>query len=113
MRTLSERDVAALLSVTSELAALEDGVPFPPHLLGRLGELVGGADVAYNELDRAQERSVSYVSSTGDPSATGMLTDDEQREFFRVVPGHPVCSRRAATQEWTSALKVSDFSSLR
>jgi DNA-binding NarL/FixJ family response regulator len=113
VRTLSERDVAALLSVTSELAALEDGVPFPSHLLGRLGELVGGADVAYNELDRAEERSVSYVSSAGDPAATGMLTDDQEREFFRVVPGHPVCSRRVATQEWTSALKVSDFLSLR
>jgi DNA-binding NarL/FixJ family response regulator len=113
LRTLPERDVAALLSVTGELAALDDARPFPPHLLGRLGEVVGGANVAYNELDRARERSVFYASSVDDASATEAVTDEEQREFFRLVLEHPVCGRRKATQDWTSVLKVSDFSSLR
>jgi len=113
LRTLPERDVAALLAVTGELAALDEGFPFPPHFLERLGEIVGGAEVVYNELDRARERSVVYASSVDDASASEALTDEESREFFRLVRQHPVCGRRTATQEWTSVLKVSDFASLR
>ncbi len=113
MRTLPERDVAALLSVTGELAALDDGLPFPPHLLERLGELVGGCDVAYNELDRARERSVFLATSDGETSDGGEATDDEMREVFRLLRGHPVCGRRKVAGEWTSVLKVSDFLSLR
>jgi DNA-binding CsgD family transcriptional regulator len=50
MRTLAEPDVKALLSVVADLAVLGDVVPFPPNLLRRVGELVGGADVSFTDL---------------------------------------------------------------
>jgi DNA-binding CsgD family transcriptional regulator len=111
MRTLAERDVKDLLSVVADLAVLDDLLPFPPHLLRRVGELMGGADVSYSVLDRARQRSMFQAGSDGFQSDAS--TDGEDREFFRLVGEHPLCSRRTRYDEWTSVLKVSDFSSQR
>ena len=111
MRTLAERDVTGLLSVVAEIAVLEDVRLFPPDLLRRLGDLVGGADVFYCELDRLRQRSMFEASSEGDESDAP--SEDEAREYFRLVHEHPVCSHRTRTDDWTSVLKVSDFSSQR
>jgi DNA-binding CsgD family transcriptional regulator len=111
LRTLAERDVKALLSVVADLAVLDDALPFPPDLLRRAGELVGGADVAYSELDRLRQRSIFQTSSDGDESDEP--SEGEAQEYFRLAADHPVCSRRTRTDNWTSALKVSDFSSQR
>jgi DNA-binding CsgD family transcriptional regulator len=111
MRTLAERDVKALLSVIAELAVLDDVRPFPTDLLRRTGDLIGGAEVSYSELDRLRQRSIFQASSDGDESDAP--SDDEARAYFRLANEHPVCSRRAAADDWTSVLKVSDFSSQR
>jgi hypothetical protein len=111
VRTLAERDVTGLLSVVAEIAVLEDVRLFPPDLLRRLGDLVGGADVFYCELDRLRQRSIVEASSEGDESDAP--SEDKAREYFRLVNEHPVCSHRTRTDDWTSVLKVSDFSSQR
>jgi len=111
MRTLAERDVKALLSVVAELAVLDDVRPFPTDLLRRTGDLIGGADVSYSELDRLRQRSIFQASSDGDESDAP--SGDEARAYFRLANEHPVCSRRTAADDWTSVLKVSDFSSQR
>jgi DNA-binding NarL/FixJ family response regulator len=111
MRTLAERDVKDLLSVVADLAVLDDLLPFPPHLLRRVAELMGGADVSYSELDRARKRSMLQAGSDGFQSDAS--TEDEDREFFRLVGEHPICGRRTRSGEWTSVLKVSDFASQR
>ena len=102
-----------MLSVTGELAALDDALPFPPHLLVRLRELIGCTNVSYSELDRAREQLIFQASSAGDAGSTVAISVDDLRDFFRLVPGHPTCSRRTDANDWTSALKVSDFSCLR
>lgn len=111
MRTLAERDVTGLLSAVAEIAVLDDVRPFPPDLLRRLGELVGGADVFYSELDRLQQRSIFEATSEGDESDAP--SEEEARRYFRLVNEHPVCSRRTRADDWTSVLKVSDFVSQR
>src|SRR4051812_48152435 len=107
MRTLAERDVKALLSVVAELAALDDAVPFPEELLRHAGDLVGGAEVCFSELDRLRQRP---VSPDGDPDVD---VDEESRTYFRLAHQHPVCSRRTLSDDWTSVLKVSDFATQR
>jgi DNA-binding CsgD family transcriptional regulator len=110
VRTLAERDVTDVLSVVAEIAVLDDARPFPPYLLRRLGELVGGADVAYSELDRSRQLSIFYARSDSDESdASG----DGARDYFRLAHEHPVCSRRTRIDDWTSVLKASDFASQR
>ena len=111
MRTLAERDVTGLLSVVAEIAVLDNVRPFPPGLLRRLGDSVGGADVFYSELDRLRQRSIFEASSEGDENDAP--SQDEAREYFRLVDEHPVCSHSTRTDDWTSVLKVSDFSSQR
>jgi len=111
MPTLAERDVKALLSVVAELVVLDDVRPFPTDLLRRTGDLIGGADVSYSELDRLRQRSIFQASSDGDESDAP--SGDEARAYFRLANEHPVCSRRTAADDWTSVLKVSDFSSQR
>jgi len=58
-----------------------------------------------------RQRSSFQASSDGDESDAP--SDDEARAYFRLANEHPVCSRRTAADDWTSVLKVSDFSSQR
>jgi DNA-binding NarL/FixJ family response regulator len=111
VRTLAERDVTDVLSVVAEITVLDDVRPFPPYLLRRLGELIGGADVAYSELDRSRKMPISYTNSEGVESDES--SKDEARDYFRLADQHPVCSRRTRIDDWTSVLKASDFSSQR
>src|SRR6266436_5406954 len=110
MRTLAERDVKALLSVVADLALLDDARPFPPELLRRTGELVGGADVSYREADRLRQRSIVQASPDGGESDDPF--EDEVRDL-RLADVRPACSRGVRVDDWTSVLKVSDFSSRR
>src|SRR5712691_8262884 len=110
VRKLAERDVKALLSVVADLVALDDARPFPPDLLRRAGELVGGADVSYREADRLRQRSIVQASPDGGESDDPF--EDEVRDL-RLADARPACSRGVRVDDWTSVLKVSDFSSRR
>lgn len=109
---MAERDVRALLSVVAELALLDDARPFPPELLQHAGALIDCEDVMYSELDRVRKRSVFATASFGEEFVPPE-SDDVEREFFRLLKQHPVCSRRTASDDWTSVRKVSDFASQR
>ena len=76
MRTLGERDAAALASVTAELAVLDDAEPFPPHFLGRLAELLASRDACYCELDRRRQRSL-FASWWEDGDGASEVPDDD------------------------------------
>jgi DNA-binding NarL/FixJ family response regulator len=111
VRTLAERDLTGLLSAVAEIAVLDDARPFPPGLLRRLGDLLGGADVSYSELDRLRQLSMFYATSDGEESDDP--SEDDAIDYFRLVEQHPVCSRRTRADDWTSVHKVTDFSSQR
>jgi DNA-binding CsgD family transcriptional regulator len=114
VRTLSERDVAALLASTAELVALEDADPFPPHFLRRLAGLLGNDDAGYSELDRGQQRSLHQSWwSVDDDGGTEGPRDDEGGPYWRLRHSHPVCGYRERTSDWTSVRKISDFATQR
>jgi DNA-binding NarL/FixJ family response regulator len=111
--TLPERDVAPLLRLVSELETLDDPLPFPASLLARLADLIPATVVAYNELDRVNERAL--FASWFAEGEQGMVADDETYAagYFRLRHQHPACSRRDRTGDFTSPWKVSDFATLR
>ncbi len=109
MRTLSERDAAALLSVTTELAALEDVEPFPAHFMRLLGDVVGAWNASYSELDRRRELIVGGHWWTDGESGTAAAGERGPDDFWRLWRDHPVCGHWERTNDWTPALKVSDF----
>jgi DNA-binding CsgD family transcriptional regulator len=111
VRTLAERDIQALLSVVTELAALDDARPFPPELLHHAGELVGNADVSYCELDRARKRFIFAADEYGEHFGPQPAELDER--FFSLVGQHPVCSRRTKHDDWTTVRMVTDFATQR
>jgi len=113
VRTLSERDVAALLGLTAELVALEDADPFPPHFLGRLAELIGNPEAAYCELDRDRQSVIRNVSWADGDEVTEGPSDDEEGPYWRLRHSHPVCGYRERTRDWTSVRKISDFATQR
>ena len=113
---LSEQDASALLDFVSELRELDDQFPFPPRLVARLLDLIAADCVSYSELDPARRCSILQVwheldaddqlSWDSDPSFVGDL-------WWQLRDTHPLCSRRSATGDWTTARKVSDFVTLR
>jgi DNA-binding CsgD family transcriptional regulator len=120
VRTLSARDAATLLAVTAELGAMDDALPFPPHFLAKLAELVPG-EVNYSEADLAREL---FLNATwwGEGEAGSMVTagleggerpDDGRRAYWRLRHQHPTCGYRECTSDWTSVRKVSDSMSMR
>ena len=113
MRTLPERDVAALLSVVGELAALDDALAFPPHFLERLGRLMNCSAVGYSELDRARKRSVLQCEWVEGEGLVTPPSEHDEDEVFRLLFQHPVCGYRTRTWDWTSPYKISDFATLR
>ena len=57
---MRHREVAELVAFVHDAAELESSLPFPPELVGRLGEFVPGAEiVTYCELDW-ERRRVAY-----------------------------------------------------
>lgn len=116
MRRLSGQDASALLGFVSELQELNDPLPFPPRLVARLLDLIAADCVNYSELDPARRCSILQVwheldaddqlSWDSDPSGEGDLR-------WQLRATHPLCSRRSASGDWTTARKVSDFVTLR
>jgi len=116
--TLSERDAAALLAFVSELRHLDDPLPFPPRLLGRLNSLIDADRVNYVELDPVERAGILEVAHRADGETAVLVGNEDwpepERElFWSLRPTHPVCGYRASTGDWTTVLKVSDFVNLR
>ena len=115
VRTLGERDAAALASVTAGLAVLDDAEPFPPHFLGRLAELIGSRDSCFCELGRSRLRTlfVAWWEDGDGASEVPVEEGSEGEAYWRLHHQHPVCGYRERTNDWTTAHAVSDFVTLR
>jgi DNA-binding NarL/FixJ family response regulator len=111
VRSLGERDAAALAATTAELAVLDDAEPFPPHFLERLAELMASRDAGYCELDRSRERTL-FMAWWEDGDAGSEVPVEEGPEgeaYWRLRHQHPTCGYRERTNDWTNARAVSDF----
>lgn len=111
MRTLAERDAAAVAAAAAELAALDDPTPFPPHFLQRLALLLASPLAAYSELDRSAQRALFYAEWVRGLGAREGVVEDASipSPYWRLRHQHPVCSYRERTGDFTSAMKASDF----
>jgi hypothetical protein len=115
VRTLGERDAAALASVTAGLPVLDDAELFPPHFLGRLAELMGTRDSCFCELDRSRLRTL-FVAWWEDGGGASEVPEEEGSDgeaYWRLRHQHPICGYRERTNDWTNAHAVSDFVTLR
>jgi len=113
---LSERDASSLLAFVAELRDLDDPLPFPPQLVTGLGTLIAADQVSYSELNPVERASILQVWHFGDGEDVLFRGGDDEGEvelFWSLRHTHPVCSYRTASGDWTTALKVSDFVSLR
>jgi DNA-binding NarL/FixJ family response regulator len=116
--TLSERDASALLVFVSELRALEDPMPFPPRLVAGLRSLMAADGVHYSELNPVERRSILQVWHKPEDDDRLVWGEDEtfnpdEDLFWSLRHTHPLCSYRSSNDDWTTALKVSDFVTLR
>jgi DNA-binding CsgD family transcriptional regulator len=113
---LVERDAAALLRFVGDLHEVDDPLPFPPWLLGRLHALIPSTEISYSELDPARERMVLVVKAHADGThelTAGGEPTDVDRLWWRLRPSHPVCGYRVRSGDWTTPRKASDFLTLR
>jgi DNA-binding CsgD family transcriptional regulator len=115
--TLSEHDASALLGFVSELGALEDPMPFPPRLVAGLRSLIAADGVSYSELDPVQRRSILQVWHKAEGEDQLIWGEEEPYDpdedlFWMLRSTHPLCGDRSVSDDWTIALKVSDFVSL-
>jgi DNA-binding CsgD family transcriptional regulator len=116
MRSLKERDAAAVTALAAEIAFLEDAVPFPPGLLEQMRRLVGASTATFNELDRERRRTLFQSWSDADGPAGAEVPSDEGPEgglYWQYRHEHPLCRYRESTNDWTRALIVSDFATQR
>jgi DNA-binding CsgD family transcriptional regulator len=118
MTTLSERDASALLAFVSELQALDDPLPFPPQLIARLHALIAAEFVSFSELDPVERSSILQVWHWTDGEDLISRGNDvwpgrDRELWWSLRPTHPACGYRTASGDWTTALKVSDFVTLR
>jgi DNA-binding NarL/FixJ family response regulator len=112
MRTLSERDAAALLEVAGELARLDDACAFPPRIMQLVARLLGSSEACYCELDRRNRRVV--LESGWYEGIEEVVVDKAGDErIWELLKGHPVCSRREQSGDWTTPHTVSDYATLR
>lgn len=116
--TLSEHDTSALLAFVSELRALDDPMPFPPQLLAGLLGLVPAVEVTYCELNPVERGLILEASHGADgenviSQGNENWPDPERELWWSVRHTHPTCGYRTASGDWTTALKVSDFVTLR
>jgi DNA-binding NarL/FixJ family response regulator len=112
VRALSERDAAAVLGVTAELAALDEPDPFPPHFIGRLARLIRCPRGSYCELDRGLRARLHETDwDDGKQESFGYLADPDE-PYWRLRHAHPVCGYRERSNDWTAAHMVVDFMSL-
>jgi DNA-binding CsgD family transcriptional regulator len=115
VRTLSERDAAATLAFVSELRDFAEPMPFPPRILERLQGLIASDEVAYSELDPVKQCPILAVwrNADGECVVENYEAPAGDRLWWRLRDTHPVCGYRAASGDWTTARKVSDFVPLR
>jgi DNA-binding CsgD family transcriptional regulator len=111
--TLSQSDIEVLLSLSSELAATDDAITFPPSVLARLAELLPDAEVNYCELDRSRECSLSQSWLVDGEGGIDRPADKALQSYFALRHQHPVCRYREGAHDWVSVRKVSDFVTLR
>jgi DNA-binding CsgD family transcriptional regulator len=109
VRSLPERDAAALLSAISELTALDEAEPFPPAFLGRLASLVTSDCVFYSELDREHEHALYQAIWAEGCAWFGVPENSEDWDYWRLRHQHPVCGFRERTNDWTTTRMESDF----
>jgi DNA-binding CsgD family transcriptional regulator len=80
-----------------------------------MGKLIASHAVAYNEVNPVTRSSIVLVAwrngGGGDEITFGKL--DSSDLWRRLRPTHPVCGYRTTSGDWTKALKVSDFVTLR
>lgn len=112
MRLLSERDAAALLEVTAELASLDDARAFPPHFMGLVARLLRTGYANYCELDRRNRRVVLECRWFDGVEELVVDQPGDEREW-QLLKHHPVCSRRERSGDWTTPHTISDFVALR
>jgi DNA-binding CsgD family transcriptional regulator len=115
---LSEHDASALLGFVSELRALEDPMPFPPRLVERLESVIAADGVSFSELDPVERRSILQVWHKADGADQLFWGEDEGYDpdedlFWSLRHTHPLCGFHCSGGDWTKALKVSDFVTLR
>ena len=108
MRSLSERDAAALLEVTAELASLDDAQTFPPAFLALVARLLDNDNACYCELDR-RNRRVILESSWCDGVDEVYVDDVLEEHEWDLLATHPVCSRRLSSGDWTTPHTISDY----
>ena len=118
MTTLSGHDASALLGLVSELKAFEDPMPFPLRLVAGLRSLIAADGVFYSELNPVQRRSILQVWHEADGEDRVFWGEDEtfnpdEDLFWSLRHTHPLCAYRCSSADWTTALKVSDFVTLR
>ena len=118
MASLSERDAAALLAFVGELRDLDDPLPFPPQLVAALRSLIAADMVSYSELDPVERTSILQVwhrAEGQDLLFRGWNTEEDgARDLWGSLRHtHPTCAYRQASDDWTTARKVSDFVTLR
>jgi DNA-binding NarL/FixJ family response regulator len=116
--TLSERDASALLGFVSEVRALEDPMPFPLRLVAGLRSLIDADGVFYSELNPVERRSILQVWHEADGEDQLFWGEEESYDpdedlFWALRHTHPLCGYRSSSDDWTTALKVSDFVTLR
>ena len=111
VRRLSEGDASVMLAFVSELRELEEPLPFPPRLLAGLGQLIPTDQVAYSELDPARRASLLQVwhGADGEDRVSWEAGGGRWELWWRLRDTHPLCGYRAASGDWTTARKVSDF----
>jgi DNA-binding NarL/FixJ family response regulator len=118
VQRLSGHDAAALLAFVCELRELDDPLPFPSQLVAGLHSLIAGDQISYVELDPLERAGIFYVSHRADGEdvilpGNEVWPEPERELWWSLRPTHPVCGYRTSTGDWTTALKVSDFVTLR
>jgi len=113
VRSVSERDAAALLEVLAELDRLDDPLAFPPRFLALLARLLDLPGAAYSVLDRRNARGILLIDWFGGEESVRVGHDEGSDQYMRLRHSHPLCSYRERTDDWTSVHTVSDFVTLR
>jgi DNA-binding NarL/FixJ family response regulator len=112
VRCVSERDAAALLEVTAELAFLDDARTFPPRFVGLVAGLLGNDNANYCELDRRNRRVV--LNCCWEAGAEEVVVDEpEEEHWWQLLEQHPSCGRRKRSGDWTTPHTISDFATMR
>jgi DNA-binding NarL/FixJ family response regulator len=113
---ISEHDASALLGFVSELRDSDDALPFAPPVLAKLHDLIAADEVGYCELNPLERGLILDAVHTADGAefvSRGNEDWPERELWWSLRHTHPTCSYRTASGDWTTALKVSDFVTLR